>query len=159
MPDEFDRLLDESLKSYIDGPQRAGLEERVLVRARNTRERRVRWYLPGFAVPALAAALIVALWPAPRPRQVRTEQFVRNDIPKPDPITPAAASVSAAKPRLPRVRQRAPLLRAHGPLTAQEQILLQVAVAQPEQLARLGKPTELITVPVIEIKPLSEGEN
>ena len=159
MLDEFDRLLDESLKSYIASPQRTGLEERVLIRARNTRQRKVRWYLPAFAVAALAAAFMVALWPTAQPRQVRTEQRASVDVPKPDPITRAAASVLAVKPRTHRVAQRARLLRAREPLTAQERALLQVAVAQPEQLARLSKPTELITVPVIEIKPLSEGEN
>ena len=159
MLDEFDRLLDESLKSYIASPQRTGLEERVLIRARNTRQRKLRWYLPAFAVAAFAMALMVALWPTAQPRQIRMQERARVDVPKADPITPAAASFVAVKPRTRRVGRQARLLRAGEPLTAQERALLQVALTQSEQLARLGKPTELITVPAIEIKPLSEEEN
>ena len=169
MLDEFDRLLDESLKSYIAAPQRTGLEERVLIRVTNPHRQKVRWCLSAFAVAALFAGLMVALWPGAQPRQVQTKQHARGDVPRPAPVfeesvqtrSPrtssmrAAATVLAVKPRTQRVR----LLRAREPLTAQERALLQIVVAQPEQLARLSKAMELITVPVIEIKPLSEGKN
>jgi hypothetical protein len=164
MLDDFDRLLDESLKSYLAGPQRTGLEERILLRARRTRRQKLRWYFPAFALAALMVALTVALWPIAQPRQVQTRQVQRRqlenvDKPKLHPVMPATARVRVTQPRIHPVTQRTLLLRAGEPLTAQERALQQIALTQPEQLAQLNKPTERITVPVIEIKPLSEGEN
>jgi hypothetical protein len=163
MPDEFDHLLDASLKRYVEGPQHTGLEERILIRARSIRqERRMRWYLPVLAVlavPALAAFLLLAVWPASQHKPVRREPMASRNIPAPHRMTPVTASVPAAgKPKPPKAGRVVPLLRAHGPLTVQEQLLLQVAATQPEQMVRLSKPMDSIAVPLLEIQPLLEEE-
>ena len=151
MQDELDRLI----AGYSAAEPLTGFEERILQRVRaveTTRKRRRWWAL--LAIPA-AAAIAVALLPAPPRPGVAPKIEAKVVTPEPPVAVQPAPPVRRARhvravPREPK-REYFPTL---APLSREEHLLLQVARAQPELLLAPPAAAEIRIEP-IEIAPLN----
>src|SRR4051812_10328959 len=91
-PDRFDNvdeLIDAGLAAYAPEPL-AGLEDRVLTRARlETRRRRIAWWWV-LGVPAIAAVIVLSVLStrgsAPRPTPTPIARMEQPTAPAPPPV-------------------------------------------------------------------------
>jgi len=169
-PDELDRLLEEGLAAYSSEAPRVGLEGRVLARVRADGRRFRGWWWTIW-VPALAAAIWIAMVIANRPR-VGLE-FKEVPIARQVPVMPRIAP-----PRMPevavrrQVQREAPIVKAALPkqeqfpvpdtLSPGERALMQLAERFPDTARDATTPMEPreaapIEIPLLEIAPLNSG--
>ncbi len=179
---EFDRLVDEGVRRYMDAEPSLGLENRVLAALEEKRRPDWwrRWWMIG--VPAMATlALVIGI--AMR-RKPATPAPVVTKASTPAPATTAptatqAASVQrdhTARPNLrPRITPRQVLVKETRPQqfpspvapTEQEQILAQlarrgrapVAVAEVQPPPAKDVNVPLIEISELQIKPLPDPNN
>ena len=166
---EFDRLIDEGLRRYMDAEPSLGLENRVL--ASLEEKRRPAWWQRWWviAVPAVAAlAMVIGITMSRKPTTA-PPVVTKTSTPKPATTAPASPEAASgqrdqtARPTLrPRTTVRPVVVKEVRPAqfpspveaTEQEKILAQlarcgrapvaVAVVQPP-------PAKDVTVPPIEI--------
>jgi hypothetical protein len=158
MQDDLDKLIDGALAGYSSAEPLAGLEQRVLNRARaerSSRQRRGWWTAVALAASAVAAALVAV---APQ-RRVPAPVAVVLPPPQVEPASPAVVSGAAPRPaaavrraRGPRVLPKRNLFPTPSPLSPQERLLVQLAESRPQLL--LGRPVDEICIKPIEIAPL-----
>jgi hypothetical protein len=153
MRDELDSLIDEGLAAYGAVEPLAGLEERVLGRARASR--RSRWW---WLVAPVAAAAGLSVWMV-RPRTPEIEPPVVALAKPPAPVV-VAPSREATRVVVRRARQHAGLPKREmfptvALLTPEERLLMRMAESHPEELTKPVVPSGEIEIKPIEIAPLS----
>jgi len=162
VPDKLDRLIDGALAGYSDAEPLAGLEERVLNRARVTQARRRRlvgWGL-GLAVAA-SVVVVVVIWTEPRPIAKKAPMDAIAELgpqiaPREAPVTPRRVEKVSRVKRL--VRQK-PLPKleqfpAPSPLTAEERALVAFVQRDPNEAERIFSDLQKRTDDPIEIQPI-----
>ncbi len=161
--DRLDEWIDGALRGYSDAEPLARIEDRVLNRVRAARTARRRSWRLAFAVPALAA-LVVVVWivwrqqPAVAPPQVPVAAIKPPAVLAP----PVVSSVPVAKRRHRPVRHPLPMheyFPAPSPVTAEEKALFAWARRSPAEaqhaFADLRRRNEgPIVIQKIEIAPL-----
>lgn len=156
---ELERLLEEGISSYPRQEPRLGFEQRLLCSLeKEERPKQRRWLL--WAVPVLAAAILLLVMMVPRPTV--------EPVPQPLPVTARAKAVrpEAAKQIRVVAKKRTPAPKRDYvlkplPLTQEEKALLTLAAMasrqeiEPPRHDRGGP--EPLRIEPIEIKPLSDG--
>lgn len=151
MRDDLDQLIDGALTQYANPEPLAGIEQRMIGRARAAAYRR-RWWRWGAAIP-VAAALLVVLTQRPKPAPQTPAVAIIAPAPSLPPVT--APILRQAVSRRPRTAVAAPkraTFPTASPITDQERLLLRLAQSHPEQL--LVRPPDVLEVKPIEIAPL-----
>jgi len=157
MHDELDNVIDHVLATYSNAEPLAGLEQRVLDRVRiaqGARRRRWRWALM-FAVPAVAATLLVIFAPKPKSQPVPLAVVATPPAPVRLPAAVPPAPRRIARPRRPAIAPelaKRQFFPTPSPLTEEERLLVQLARFSPELL--LARPVDEIEIKPIQIAPL-----
>jgi len=181
--DDLERALDSALASYVEPEPSSGLEARILASTTraDSRPNSLRW-LP-WAIPALAALLLLAIFLTHR-GTVRHEKLpVAIGLPGPRPSIssppPAVASVQTPPPRpvLPRLArlnhvialERPPLPKLEvfptpTPLSPEEQALVILVNRDPKEITQSatsnqGQTAEPLRIAAIQIPPLNPPDN
>lgn len=157
MRDDLDKLIDGALGEYSSAEPLAGLEQRVLNRARAERlSRQRRWWWTAVALAASAVAVVVVVAPH---RRVPPPVAVVAPPPQVEPASAAVAPVAAPRRaaavrrmRGPRVLPKRNLFPTPSPLSPEERLLVQLAESRPQLL--LARPVDEIYIKPIEIAPL-----
>lgn len=158
--DELDRLIDGALASYSDAEPLAGLEARVVRRARVARARRriFGWGL-GIGVAASIAVLVVS-WREQRPieKPVEVARVTRAEEPTPT-IRPMVRVRPAKRVRRPKALPKLEQFPAPTPLTAEERGLVALVRRDPNEAQQIfadfqKRADEPIEIQPIEIAPL-----
>ncbi|MBV8114059.1 MAG: hypothetical protein JO300_04915 [Silvibacterium sp.] len=176
--DELDAVLDDALATYVDAGAKPGLAQCVFeVTSRRERRRSAirRWAV---AVPALAAAVLTAIFVAHRAGSPSERSPLISSVPSSTsspalPVQPARRAHSAerhavkpvtnrpAPPALPR-REVFP---TPAPLTAEEQAVLKLGNQRLEEVSAqtIQSTTQDLVQPIhiaaIEIPPLNPPDN
>jgi hypothetical protein len=179
--DEFDEILSNALSEYRKAEPLAGLEDRVLRRVQQQRERRKLWWRWSFAAGLAMALLAVAAWielrdPPYRPLidQTTVQQMTsvlqkdKNlaglDKPKPDyPETVPNGIFGRSNREEPPARAAYTVAKrpirgkfpVPTPLTSEERALLALARTNPEALQTLPRNDEALAIAPITIQPLT----
>ncbi len=186
--DELDILLDAALATYVDSEPSPSLTPRILAAARDVDRRpSVGWL--SWAVPALAAALLMTIFLTHRPAARRETPQPTADLSAPRvpasaeriSDTPAKSIATEATPHLgstpPRaarsVRTTAPIqpllprqdvFPTPTPLSPEVQALAALVNRNPERVAQTGEtsqpqPIEPLHIAAIHIPPLNPPDN
>lgn len=150
---EFNRRLDAALADYASVEPPAGLEQRILARARTSEARpRLVWWRWAAAVPALACAVAVFVYrDAPR---IEPPRVALTAPPAPVLSAPLTKRTSRPRPvRLPKLE----VFPTPVPLSAEERALLMLVAQSPEKASELLTPAEPEPIKPIEIEPISNG--
>ena len=142
----MDRELDDALRSYSSQAPPAGLEERILSRARTPR--RPYWLMP------IAAGLFlgVLFWPTAQVEQPPAPPLAASaqpPTPAPPP-PPMSRTVRRGKPR-------PSSFPSPVPLTREEKALVELFQHAPEIAESLNEAISPITIEELQIEPLSDN--
>jgi hypothetical protein len=152
MPDELDKLIDGALSTYSTAEPLAGLEQRILNRAR---ARRARWpWL--LAAVAVAAAILIAVQ-VRKPESTPFVALAPPPAPVVAPVMPArpltpSRDRKGAVPHVARTLPKRQVFPTETPLTHEERLLVQLAESHPQEL--VIRPADQIEIKPIEIAPL-----
>ncbi len=175
---EFDRLIDEGARRYVDAEPSLGLENRVLA-ALEEKRRPVwwqRWWV--IAVPALAALALVIGLALTRKPEPSAPVVAQNPTPATAAIPPLAPGVTTS-PRepvrttvRPRAIARPMVVKEARPqqfpspvaVTEQEKILAQllrqghtpVVIAEKHPAPGKDVPPELMEISAVQVQPLPD---
>lgn len=139
------RELDDALRTYSAQPPPAGMQERILGRARSPKR-------PFWIVPLAAGLLLgIAFWPSSEPQVQRAIA-----LPQPPAVEPIR-SQPAAPPVRRATRKRPAQFPAPAPLTAEERALLVLVQRSPEAAPSLSAAVVPIRIDELQIEPLSDG--
>ena len=183
--DELERVLDSALASYVEPGPSSGLEARILASTTraDSRPNWLRW-LP-WAIPALAALLLIAIFLSHHTAPPHQKSPVANSpaLPRPTMSSPpvSVASVASTPPQavLPRpaapahvtalegqVLPRLEVFPTPAPLSPQEQALLALVNRNSQDLAQQitqpaaqPQPVEPLRIAAIHISPLNPPDN
>ena len=186
--DELDILLDAALATYVDSEPSPSLTPRILAAARDVDRRPSRSWL-FWAIPALAAALLMTIFLAHRPAARRETSQPTADLSAPrvpasaerTPNTRARSIAAAATPHLGSTPPRAarsvrttasiepPLPRQDvfptpTPPSPEERALAVIVNRNPEEVAQAGETSqpkliEPLRIAAIHIPPLNPPAN
>ena len=156
-PDKLDQLIDGALASYADAEPLAGLEERVLNRARVARAggRRVLAWTVGLAIAASVAmvGIVVRSERQVAPKAMAPAAVKTQVVPAPE-IQRAVRVRRVVRARRARALPKLEQFPAPSPMTAEERALVAFVVRDPEEALQTFSELQTQTYEPIKIQPI-----
>jgi hypothetical protein len=154
--DKLDRLIDGALASYPDGEPLAGLEQRVLNRARVARARRQWMFAWGVGLAVAASIVVVGIAIRSEHRAVEKPAAVARAA-RVEELTPRVQTAKVRptkRVRRPKALPKLEQFPTPSPLTAEERALVALVQREPTEAQQIFSDLQKRTDGPIEIQPI-----